>query len=53
MTRNRFLLVIPAKAGIQRSAALDIGFRRCDEETLPICVQINGRLNIAANQENQ
>jgi hypothetical protein len=42
--------VIPAKAGIQWSAALDTGFRRCDERKLAICAEIDGQLKIVANQ---
>jgi hypothetical protein len=43
--------VIPAKAGIQWSAALDTGFRRCDERKLTIFTEINGQVRIVANQE--
>jgi hypothetical protein len=43
-------LAIPAQAGIQRSAALDTGVRRCDEEKCAACAPIHGRLNIVANQ---
>ena len=51
MISHQVQLVIPAKAGIQWSAVLDTGFRRCDEEDWAICAQINGRLNFVANQE--
>jgi hypothetical protein len=43
--------VIPAKAGIQWSAALDTGFRRCDERKLAMFAVVSGQLKIVANQE--
>jgi len=42
--------VIPANAGIQWSAALDTGFRRCDDRKSTIFAVINGQMKIVANQ---
>jgi hypothetical protein len=50
MISHKGQFVIPAKAGIQCSAALGNGFRRCDEEERAICAHIFGWLNITANQ---
>jgi len=50
MISHQFQPVIPAQAGIQWSAALDTGVRRCDEQKLTIFAVINGQLKIVADQ---